>query len=176
MIKLILSLSVTVGLDLAADSRAFRLARSRASSRLAISLIGLPPYGGRQNPHSERRRGGPRAQNRMLHLSVVRRLLSPVLPKLNGYPHNHCLALNRPHRSRNRSGESRVEMRPLCKATRIPTIDCVGSPGWNIPVAAKEAETLVAERVLGQIFSTRREPVELVRSSVALELFYLPHA
>jgi hypothetical protein len=67
-------------------------------------------------------------------------------------------------------------MRPLCKATRIPTIDCVGSPGWNIPVAAKEAETLVAERVLGQIFSTRREPVELVRSSVALELFYLPHA
>ena len=36
-------------------------------------------------------------------------------------------------------------MRPLCKATRIPTIDCVGSPGWNIPVAAKEAETLVRE-------------------------------
>src|SRR6516162_7794178 len=107
MITLTRSVSVTGGLDLAAAACAFRLARSRASSRLAISLIDLRPQydGGRQNPHSERRRG--RSARADSYASPER--CPPIVvpgssPKLNGCPHNHCLALNRSHRSKTDQG------------------------------------------------------------------------
>src|SRR6516162_5679782 len=97
MITLTRSVSVTGGLDLAAAACAFRLARSRASSRLAISLIDLRPQydGGRQNPHSERRRG--RSARADSYASPER--CPPIVvpgssPKLNGCPPNQRLVLN----------------------------------------------------------------------------------
>ena len=109
MIALARSLSVTGGLDLAAASRAFSLARSRTSSRLAISPNGRAPTGmaGVRIPIASAG-AEVRAQIRMLHLSVVRRLLSPVSPKPNSCPHIRLPGSNRSHRSRNRFGKSRA--------------------------------------------------------------------
>ena len=111
MIAFIRSLSVTGGLGLAIASSAFRLARSRASSRLAISLIDLSPvWRARQNPQRVRKRGGPRAQISLLHLSRCPPIAVPrFFVQAEWLSPNHCLVLNRSHRTRNRSGESRVQ-------------------------------------------------------------------